>query len=34
MSGVEALGLRTELRDDLKRQLIEEGSCQLLDIVL
>jgi hypothetical protein len=34
MSGVEELGLRTELRDDLKRQLIEEGCCQLLDIVL
>lgn len=34
MSGVEELGLRAELRDDLQRQLIEEGSCQLLDIVL
>jgi hypothetical protein len=34
MSGVEELGLRAELRDDLQRQLIEEGCCQLLDIVL
>ena len=34
MSGIEELGLRAELRDDLRRQLIEEGCCQLLDIVL
>jgi hypothetical protein len=34
MSGVEALGLRAEIRDDLYRQLIEEGCCQLLDIML
>jgi hypothetical protein len=34
MSGVQELGLRADLRDDLHRQLIEEGSCQLLDIVL
>lgn len=34
MSGVEELGLRVEVRDDLQRQLIEEGCCQLLDIVL
>ena len=34
MSGVEELGLRAELRDDLQRQLIDDGNCQLLDIVL
>jgi hypothetical protein len=34
MSGVEELGLRAELRNDLQRQLVEEGCCQLLDIVL
>jgi hypothetical protein len=34
MSGVEELGLRAELREDLQRQLVEEGCCQLLDIVL
>jgi hypothetical protein len=34
MCGVEELGLRIEVRDDLQRQLIKEGSCQLLDIVL
>jgi hypothetical protein len=34
MTGVEELGLRAELRDGLQRQLIEEGCCQLLDIVL
>jgi hypothetical protein len=34
MSGVEELGLRAELREGLKRHLIEEGCCQLLDIVL
>lgn len=34
MSGIEELGLRAGLRDDLRRQLIEEGCCQLLDIVL
>jgi hypothetical protein len=34
MSGVEELGLRAELREGLQRQLIEEGCCHLLDIVL
>ena len=34
MVGVEELGLRAELREDLQRQLIEEGCCQLLGIVL
>ena len=34
MSGVEELGLRAELRNDLQRQLLDEGCCQLLDIVL
>ena len=34
MSAVEELGLRAELRDGLQRQLIAEGCCQLLDIVL
>ena len=34
MSGVEELGLRAEIREDLHRQLIEEGCCQLLDIML
>jgi hypothetical protein len=34
MTGVEELGLRAELRADLHRQLIEEGCCHLLDIVL
>lgn len=34
MLGVEELGLRLELREDLQRQLIDEGCCQLLDIVL
>jgi hypothetical protein len=34
MSGVEELGLRAEVRDDLQRQLIDEGCCQLLDLVL
>jgi hypothetical protein len=34
MSGVEELGLRAELRADLHRQLIEEGGCFLLDMVL
>jgi hypothetical protein len=34
MAGLEELGLRVELREDLQRQLIEEGCCQLLDIVL
>ena len=34
MSGIEELGLRAEIREGLRRQLIEEGCCQLLDIVL
>lgn len=34
MSGIEELGLRAELRDALYRQLLEEGCCQSLDIVL
>jgi hypothetical protein len=34
MSGVEELGLRAELRADLHRQLIEEGCCFLLDVML
>ena len=34
MSGVGELGLCAKLREDLKRQLIEEGCCQLLDIIL
>ncbi len=34
MCAVEELGLRAEVLNDLHRQLIEEGSCQLLDIVL
>jgi hypothetical protein len=34
MSGVEELGLSAGFRDGLYRQMLEEGSCQLLDIVL
>ena len=34
MRGVDDLGLHAELRDGLCRQLLEEGSCHLLDIVL
>jgi hypothetical protein len=34
MSGVEDLGLSAGLRDGLHRQMLEEGSCQVLDIVL
>jgi hypothetical protein len=34
MRGVDDLGLPAELRDGLCRQLLEEGCCQLLDIVL
>jgi hypothetical protein len=34
MRGVDNLGLPAGLRDGLCRQLLEEGSCHLLDIVL
>jgi hypothetical protein len=34
MRGIDNLGLRVELRDGLCRQLLDEGCCQLLDIVL
>jgi hypothetical protein len=34
MFGVQELGLRAGVSNDLHRQLIEEGHCQLLDIVL
>ena len=34
MASVAELGLRPEFRNDLQRQLIEEGCCQLLDVVL
>ena len=34
MRGVDDLGLHADLRDGLCRQLLEEGSCHLLDIVL
>jgi hypothetical protein len=34
MRGVDDLGLHAGLRDGLCRQLLEEGSCDLLDIVL
>jgi hypothetical protein len=34
MRGVGDLGLRSELQKDLYGQLLEEGSCHLLDIVL
>jgi hypothetical protein len=32
--GVDDLGLHPDLRDALCRQLLEEGCCHLLDIVL
>ena len=34
MSGVAELGLREDLREGLYRQLIHEGQCDPLDIVL
>ncbi|MGA9717014.1 MAG: hypothetical protein WBQ79_01940 [Acidobacteriaceae bacterium] len=34
MAGVAELGLRAEIQESLHRQLMDEGSCQLLDIVL
>jgi len=34
MCGVGDLGLRPELQNDLYGQLLQEGSCHLLDIVL
>jgi hypothetical protein len=34
MCGVGDLGLRPQLQNDLYGQLLEEGSCDLLDIVL
>jgi len=34
MCAVQELGLRADVLNDLHRQLIEEGCCQLLDIVL
>jgi hypothetical protein len=34
MRGIDDLGLRAELRDGFCRQLLQEGCCQLLDIVL
>lgn len=34
MAAVAELGLREEVRASLYRQLIDEGSCQLLDIVV
>jgi hypothetical protein len=34
MAGVAELGLRAEIQESLYRQLMDEGSCQLLDIVL
>jgi hypothetical protein len=34
MRGVDDLGLHPDLRDALCRQLLEEGCCHLLDIVL
>ncbi len=34
MRGVHDLGLHAALRDGLCRQLLEQGSCHLLDIVL
>lgn len=34
MRAVEELGLRADVLNDLHRQLIEEGCCQLLDVVL
>lgn len=34
MTGVAELGLRPHLQDDLRRQLVDEGQCGLLDILL
>jgi hypothetical protein len=34
MAGVAELGLRADIRDSLYHQLVHEGCCQLLDIVL
>jgi hypothetical protein len=34
MAGVAELGLRPEVQESLYRQLVDEGCCQLLDIVL
>jgi hypothetical protein len=34
MTGVAELGLRPHMQDDLRRQLVDEGQCGLLDIVL
>ena len=34
MRGIDDLGLRADLRDGLCRQLLDEGYCHLLDIVL
>jgi hypothetical protein len=34
MAGVAELGLRAEVQESLCRQLMHEGCCQLLDIVL
>ena len=34
MAAVAELGLRADVQESLHRQLVDEGSCQLLDIVL
>ena len=34
MAGVAELGLRADVRDSLYHQLVDEGCCQPLDIVL
>jgi hypothetical protein len=34
MAGVAELGLRADVQESLYRQLVDEGSCQMLDIVL
>jgi hypothetical protein len=34
MARVAALGLRADVRESLYQQLVDEGCCQLLDIVL
>jgi hypothetical protein len=34
MAGVAELGLRAEIQESLYRQLMDEGCCQMLDIVL
>jgi hypothetical protein len=34
MAGVAALGLRADVRESLYQQLVDQGCCQLLDIVL